>query len=326
MTAALTVIALATTAAVISPQPALAQADAQTWPQRTFRFIVPFGPGSAADISARVVAERGQKTWGKPVIVENKPGGDGLVSIGAFVSAKDDHTLFLSPSTTFLVHPYTHENLPYNIDRDFRPISWITTTPIGVAVTATLPVKTLKDFVDHSKREGGKVNYGISGGFLEFIWDGFRRKNNVPMSKVPFRDIVQAPIDLGEGRISVLMTSVTTHGPMLRAGKTKLIAICDPERSDVAPGVPTVVESGYPELLTPSLNILFGPAHMPLQLRQRIANDIAAALKEKEVQVRLRAGGMQIVGAGPEKVAETLKEHHALVARVAEVLGVTKKK
>jgi tripartite-type tricarboxylate transporter receptor subunit TctC len=145
------------------------------------------------------------------------------------------------------------------------------------------------------------------------------------MSKVPFRDIVQAPIDLGEGRIAVLMTSVTTHGPMLRAGKTKLLAVCDPQRSDVAPGVPTVVEAGYPELMAPSLNILFGPAHMPLALRQSIAKDIAAALKEKEVQDRLRAGGMQIVGAEPEKVIETLKEHHALVARVAQVLGVTRK-
>lgn len=320
-----TFVAIAAAAAVSFPLSAVAQTDAQAWPQRNVRLIVPFGPGSASDISARVVAERMQKTWGRPVIVENKPGGDGLVSIGAFVTAKDDHTLFVTPSTTFLVHPYTHENLPYDLDRDFQPISWITTTPIGVAVTATLPVSTLKEFVDYSKREAGKVNYGISGGFLEFVWDGFRRKNDIPMSKVPFRDIVQAPLDLGEGRINVLMTSVTTHGPMLRAGKTKLLAVCDPQRSENAPGVPTVIEAGYPELLAPSLNIMFGPSHMPLQLRQRMAREIAEMLKDKEVLDRLRAGGMQAVGEGPEVIAKTLKEHHELVARVAQVLGVTRK-
>ena len=323
---ALTVMGCLACLGLARPQDAFAQTDSQVWPERTVRFIVPFGPGTASDISARVLAERMQKAWGKPVIVENRPGGDGLVSIGAFVSAKDDHTMFLTPSTTFLGHPYMQENLPYVFERDFKAIVWVTSTPIVIAVTSTLPVKTLQDFVEHAKREAGKVNYGISGGFLEFVWDGFRRKQNVPMAKVPFRDIAQAPLDLAEGRIDVLMTSITTHGPMLRAGKTKMLAICDPQRSPLAPDTPTVFEAGYPELRLDSLNVLFGPGQMSPQLRQRIAKDAAEALKEKEVADRLRGASMTVSGAGPEVIEKLIAEQQEQVAGIAKVLGVARKK
>jgi tripartite-type tricarboxylate transporter receptor subunit TctC len=313
-------------ATVHSPQPASAQTGDQAWPQRTVRVIVPFGPGSASDITARVLAERMQNTWGKPVIVENRPGGDGLVSIGAFVTAKDDHILFLTPSTTFLVHPYTHENLPYDFARDFKAIVWLTSTPIVIAVTATLPVNTLPQFVEHAKRQAGKINYGISGGFLEFVWDGWRRKRDVPMAKVPFRDIVQAPLNLAEGQIDVLMTSITTHGPMLRAGKTKMLAICDPQRSPLAPDIPTVLEAGFPELRIDSLNVLFGPSHMSPQLRQRVANDAGNAFKQKDVVDRLRGASMTVSGDGPDVVDKLMAEQQEQVAGIAKVLGVTRKK
>lgn len=305
---------------------AYAQSSTDTWPQRTVKFIVPFGPGAASDVAARLLAERLQKAWSTPVIVENKPGGDGLLSIGAFVSAKDDHTLLLTPSTVFLVHPYTQENLSYDAERDLNPIAWISNTPIGIAVTAKLPVTTLKDFVDYAKQQGGKVNYAVGVGFLEFVWDGFKREHNIPMVKVPFRDIVQAPLDLGEGRIDVLMTSVTTHRPMLLAGKTKLLAICDPKRSDLTRDVPSVVEAGYPGLQSLSMNVLFGPPHMPLALRQRVSNDISSVLKLKEIVDKLRSSGQQEVGAGPEVLSKALADQHAQVTRIAEVLGVSKKR
>jgi len=304
---------------------ALAQGT-QPWPQRTVRFIVPYGPGSAADIAGRLLAERLQKTWDKPVIVENRPGGDGLVSIGVFVTAKDDHTMFLAPTSIFVVHPYTQDNLPYDVDRDLQPVAWIGNTLIGVGVTAALPVATLKDFVDYAKREAGKVNYGISPGFTEFVCDGFMREHAVPMAKVPFRDILQAPIDLGEGRISALMTSVAAHRPQLQAGKTKLLAIANPDRSDLVPGIPTVKEAGYPGLQATPMNAIFGQRDMPLDLRRRVGKDVAAVVKEKDITEKLRISGQQEVGTGPDELAAALAEQHAQVAQVAKLLGVAKKK
>jgi len=311
--------------AIVSTQPAAAQVAEIEWPQRTVRIMVPFGPGSASDISARVLAERLQKTWGRPVIVENRPGGDGLVSIGAFVSAKDDHALFLTPSTTFLAHPYTQENLTYNFARDFKAIVWVTTTPLVIAVPTSSPVNTLAEFVELAKRRQGALNYAISGGYLEFVWDGFMRKREINMAKVPFRDIVQAPLDLAEGRIDVLMTSITTHGPMLRAGRTKMLVICDPQRSPLAPDTMTVFEAGFPELRLDSLNVLFGPSQMSLQLRNRIAQSSAEALKDSEVVERLRGASMIVSGAGPEMVEKLIAEQQVQVAEIAKVLGMSRK-
>ena len=303
-----------------------AQTEQRAWPQRTVRFIIPFGPGAAADVAARILAERLQKVWDKPIVVENRPGGDGLVSLGVFVSAKDDHVLFVSPTSIFVVHPYTQDNLPYDVDRDLQPIAWIGNTLIGIAVTAKLQVGTLQDFVDYAKREAGKVNYGISPGFTEFIFDGFMREHGLSMAKVPFRDILQAPIDLGEGRIQILMTSFAAQRPQIESGKTRLLAIGEPKRSALAPGVPTVHEAGYPGLEATPINAMFGPRDMALELRRRVGADVVAALKDKDVVDRLRASGQQETGAGPDELAAAVAAQHAQVARIAKVLGVSKKK
>ncbi len=326
MSIALTIVASIMASIVSPPRSASAQTTSQSWPERSVRFIVPFGPGSASDITARILAERLQKMWGKPVIVENRPGGDGLVSIGAFVSAKDDHTLLHTPSTVFLVHPYMHAKLPYDPETDLQPIASASSVPIGIAVTATLPAKSMKELVSLARERDGKLNYAVGVGFLEFVWNGFLREHSVPMVKVPFRDVVQAPMDLGEGRIDVLMTSVTTHRPMLQSGKTRLLAINDPKRTDLAPGVPSVVEDGFQNLVLVSTNILFGPSHMEINLRQRVAKDVLTVLEDKEVLDRLRGSGQQVVGSGPEGVAKFLAEQHAQVARIAKVLGISRKK
>ena len=121
---------------IVLSQPCSSQAAriAQTYPSRTVKFILPFGPGSGTDIAARMVGERLSKRWGKPVVIENRPGGDGLVAINAFISANDDHTLLFVPVGTFAVHPYTHDKLPYDADRDLLPIVNVTTLVLAAVV------------------------------------------------------------------------------------------------------------------------------------------------------------------------------------------------
>src|SRR6266568_1234406 len=122
-------------------------ATAQTYPARTVRFIVPFGPASGTDITARLFADRLAARWGKPVLVENRPGGDGLVAIGAFVGANDDHTLLFAPVGTFTVHPYEHGKLPYDVERDLLPIAGVTTIILAVSTSASLKVGSLGELV-----------------------------------------------------------------------------------------------------------------------------------------------------------------------------------
>ena len=192
----------------ITSATASAQAvDAKAWPQRTVRLILPFGPASGADIAARLLGDKLQAIWGKPVVIEGKPGGDGLLSIGTVVNAKDDHVLFFGPSSAYVVHPYVHENLPYDFDRDLLPIAGVARVVVCVSVPTSLGVNTLQEFVAYVKSNPGKTSYGVAPGFSEFVWNGFLRETGLDMAKVPYRDITTAPIDLSEGRIQMLMQS-----------------------------------------------------------------------------------------------------------------------
>ena len=135
----------------------------RAWPQRTVKFILPFGAGSATDIAARLIGEKLTARWGKPVIIENRPGGDGLVAINAFTSANDDHVLLYASSASFLAHPYTQEKLPYNLERDLAPIARVTDTVLSVSVPGSSDIKTVADFVKAAKATPEKVQRGRRG-------------------------------------------------------------------------------------------------------------------------------------------------------------------
>ena len=137
--------------------PLTAHAQTQSWPQRSVRFIVPLGPGSGADIGARMLSDRLAARWGKPVVVENRPGADGLVAIQAFVAANDDHTLLFSPSGSFTVHPFQYEKLPYT-PGDLLPIARVSNTIMAVGVPATAEIASVAEFVARARAEPGKFN------------------------------------------------------------------------------------------------------------------------------------------------------------------------
>src|ERR1700742_4621959 len=135
--------------------PALAQT--QAWPQRSVRFLVPLGPGSGVDITARLIADKLSAKWGKPVVIENKPGGDAIVAITAFTAANDDHTFLMAPTSTFTAHPFLHEKLPYDL-KDLVPIARVSNTIVAVGVPASLGINSLDELIARAKAEPGKLN------------------------------------------------------------------------------------------------------------------------------------------------------------------------
>jgi tripartite-type tricarboxylate transporter receptor subunit TctC len=250
-----TVIARATfcTAAAFAAFAALAlfatpsPAQPQTWPQRPVKFIVPFGPGAGADIGARLIADRLPARWGKAVVVENRPGADGIVSIQAFVTANDDHTLWFGPSGSFTVHPFQYEKLPY-APGDLVPIARVSNTILAVGVPEAMKIGTLADFVARAKAEPGKLNAAVVPGITEF-----------------------------------------------------------------------------PALEVEGLVGLFGPAGMPLDLRERIAADIRAIAADPAISSRL-AGTAQVVNpGGPAEFAAAVEDQRAKIAKIAQTLGLKPK-
>jgi tripartite-type tricarboxylate transporter receptor subunit TctC len=307
--------------ALLANPAAFASAAAQSWPTRTVRFIIPFGPASASDITARLFADRLTARWGKPVVVENRPGGDGLVAIGAFTGANDDHTLLFGPAGTFAVHPYEYDKLPYNAERDLLPISNVSTIILAFSTPATLKLGSVGDFVALARAQPGKLNAAAASGNADFLLFGFLKSSGLQVAKVPYRDILQAPNDLAEARIQALMTSLAVVQPQMQAGRVKVLAVTSRARAPTAPDVPTVVEAGYPALEMESVVGLFGPRGMPADLRERIAGDLAGVL-DPVIRERLEATGQIVNVRGPAEFAAAIEEQRAKLAAIAKVLGI----
>jgi tripartite-type tricarboxylate transporter receptor subunit TctC len=301
----------------------MAGAAAQTYPQRAVKFILPFGPASGVDITSRLLGDKLSKRWGQPVVVENRPGGDGLVSINAFVSANDDHTLLFVPASTYTAHPYTKDKLPYDAERDLLPIVNVTTIVIAIGVPESLNVKSLSEFVALARAKPNTLNVSAAAGNSDFILSGFIKTQGLPVTRVPYRDIQQAPNDLAEGRIHLLMASYATMRPLFQAKKVRVVAVTSGQRVGIASDIPTVAEAGFPYLGMDSLIGIYGPRGMPLALREKIAADVRAIIDaDPTIAARLGATGQVVDIRGPAEFAAGIKEIRDQLAAIAQTLGV----
>jgi tripartite-type tricarboxylate transporter receptor subunit TctC len=310
-------------AALITVAHDVAPAAAQSYPQRAVRFILPFGPGAGADITARMLAERLSVRWGKAVVVENRPGGDGMVAITAFTSANDDHTLLFGPTSTFTAHPYTHDKLPYDPERDLIPVASVAVIVVALASPASLEVASLADFVAMARARPGTLNAAAAAGNSDLALAGFLKELNVQVAKVPYRDIMQAPNDLAEGRIQLLMSSYASMRGPIEAGKVKVLAVTSRQRVAIAPAIPTVAEAGFPFLGLDGLIGVFGPRGMPEALRASIADDMRSVVAtDSTIASRLAATGQVVDVRGPAEFADGVKEQRDKLADIAQALGV----
>jgi tripartite-type tricarboxylate transporter receptor subunit TctC len=296
-------------------------ASAETkWPSRPVRFILTLGAGSGSDIGARLLADRLAQRWGQPVIVENRPGGDAIVAINAFVTAHDDHVLLFSPTSSFTAHVYLHDNLPYQ-PSDLAPITRVSNTIITISVPATLNVNSLKELAAMARAEPGKLNWAGVTGALDFVFAGWLKQEGLNVNKVPYRNPVDAANDLAEGRVQVYEAALAIVRPQLESGKIKLLAVTNTVHAPTQPNLPTVAEAGYPALTIDGLVGLFGPTGMPLELRQRITADIRAVV-DPTIEDRLTTTGQLTNIGGPEEFGKSIDEQRAKIAEFAKELGI----
>jgi len=292
----------------------------ENWPSRPVRFILTLGPGSGSDIGARLLADRLTRLWGQPVIVENRPGGDGIVAINAFVSAHDDHVLLFAPTSSFTAHPFLHENLPYK-PKDLVPITRISNTLIGISVPIDSKVGSLTELVALARAEPGKLNWAGTTGALDFMFAGWLKREGLNITEVPYRNAVDAANDLAEGRVQVYEAALAIVRPQLDAGRIKLLAVVNTARAPTQPKIPTAAEAGYPAMTIDGLVGLFGPPGMPLALRQRITADIRA-VADKTIEDRLTITGQLMNIGGPEEFAASIEQQRSTVAQSAKELGI----
>jgi tripartite-type tricarboxylate transporter receptor subunit TctC len=313
-------LTIATSVLAASAPHALAQTG-PAWPQRAVRFILPLGAGSGSDIGARLFADRLSARWGKPVVVENRPGGDGFVAINAFVGANDDHTLLFAPTSTFTAHPILHSKVPYD-RRDLVPIARVTNTLIALSVPAALKVGSLKELVERARAEPGKLNRASITGALDLVLAGFLKGLDLDVAKVPYRDPVQAVTDLAENRIQVYTAALAIVQSQLQAGTIRAVAMTNHQRAPAAPQIPTAREAGYPALEFDGLVGLFGPRSMAPALRERIATDIREVAADTYIESRLAATGQTLNPGTAAEFGAAIDEQSAKLAAIAKELNI----
>jgi tripartite-type tricarboxylate transporter receptor subunit TctC len=293
---------------------------ADTWPNRTVKLILTLGPGSGTDLGARLLADRLSQRWGQPVVVENRPGGDGIVAINAFIGAHDDHVLLFSPTSSFTAHPYLHDHLPYKAS-DLVPVTRVSNTIVSVSVPSSLNVDTLDKLVALIRAQPGKLNWAGVTGALDFLFAGWLQQENLNMTKVAYKNPVDAANDLAEGRVQAYEAAYQIVRPQVQTGKITLLAVTNTERAPALPNIPTVKEAGQPALTVDGLVGLFGPTGMPLELRQRITADIRA-VADDTIKDRLNTSGQILNIGGPEEFAKSIDEQRDQIEQFARKLGV----
>jgi tripartite-type tricarboxylate transporter receptor subunit TctC len=254
-----------------------------------------------------LLADHLSKHWGKAVVVENRPGADGIVGISAFLAGSlDDHVLLFAPTGTFTAHPFLHEKLSYNPE-GLIPIARVTNTLVSVSVPTALNVNSLAEFMRFVRSQPGLYHWASVTGATDLIFSGFLKLTGVSMVRVPYRDSVLALNDLSEGRIELFLSAMATVLPQVSGGKIKVIAVTNHERAPALPDVPTSAEAGFPALQYDGLVGLFANSQMPIELRERIAGEVRTVTTDPAIAARIAATG-QIVSPGtPSEFAAIAK-------------------
>jgi tripartite-type tricarboxylate transporter receptor subunit TctC len=297
------------------------QAQAQQWPQRSVKFILPLGPGSGVDITARLVGDKLSKKWGQSVVIENRPGGDSIVAINAFIGAADDHTLLFTPTGAFTAHPFLHDKVPYDI-KELAHVARVTSTVVAFAVPTASGITTVKELLEKTKANPGKLNWASATATNEYLFAAYMKKVGLSMTKVPYKDSVAPINDLAEGRIDFYLGAYAIIRPHAASGKVKILSITNRERAKGVPDLPTAREAGYPDLEFDGLVGLFGPKTMASSARDSIAADVKAVLSEPDVVARLTATGQILSPGNAAEFAAAMKAQQEQVNAAAAAIGM----
>ncbi|HSV82171.1 MAG TPA: tripartite tricarboxylate transporter substrate binding protein [Ramlibacter sp.] len=287
-------------------------AQAQAFPSKPVKIVVPFAPGGATDILARVLAEKMAPKLGQPVIVDNKPGAAGIVGTDAVAkAAPDGHTLVLGLSNTLLTNQFLYAKLPYDVQRDLVLVSQVATAPLLLVVHAGVPAANARELQQHIQRNKGKVAYGSYGaGAYPHLAGAYMNEGlKGEMAHVAYKGEAPMMQDLVAGNIQMAYASALQAKPHIDTGRIKAIGVTGEQRIGVLPNVPTLVEQGLSDQayrLTGWLAFA-APAGTPKAVVQRLADEIRAACEQPDVKARIAAMGFEVKASTPEAFAIAYK-------------------
>ncbi|WP_354067457.1 tripartite tricarboxylate transporter substrate binding protein [Bradyrhizobium sp. OAE829] len=299
--------------------PMSARAD---WPERQVKLIVTFPPGSANDAAARIFADALGKKWGKPVVVEDRPGAEGTIGVGSFVASQDDHTLLYTVAGSITVAPLLVDRLPYDVNHDLVPIASTTAIVLTLAVSNQLSVNSIPELIAALRTNPEKYAWASGPTLPRFVFSAFLKQHDLKMNFVSYRDASQPQADLGEGRIQALLTSLTASSSPVQAGKARFLAVVNPSRAATLPDIKTVRELGYPELEIDGLAGIYGGKALSEAVRNRIAADVAAICRDADVRRKLETSGHNVLNGTTEELKQAIEKQRAAVNQLTKVIDI----
>jgi len=300
-------------------------ARAQAFPAKPLKVILPYTAGSPNDVIARVIGPVLSARLGQSVVVENRPGGGTAIGLKAVMSAEaDGHTLLFTNTPTHVIAQVVSKGFTYDPLKDFVPIVTVGSTSLVLVVPASLPANNLREFIAYAKANPGKLNVGFGQGTLpHLVGEAFKLATATDIASIPYRGGAQAITDMLGGRIHMNLGAGATLVPLIREGKIKALAVTSPRRSVDLPDVPTMAESGLPDLTTVTYYGFFGPAGTPADVVARINQDINESLKTPELRAAMVRVGFEPTGGSPQDFALLIAEQLKRWAPLATSTGFT---
>jgi tripartite-type tricarboxylate transporter receptor subunit TctC len=299
-------------------------AQAQAFPDRPVRLVVPYAAGGSTDVIARALGHELSEMWGQPVVIDNRPGAGTIIASEIVAkSAPDGYTLLVS-TTSFTILPSLTTKLPYDPDKDFEPITLINTTPLVLVVNPSVPARSVKELIALAKASPGRLNFGSagSGGSNHLAGELFNAMTGIRMVHVPYKGNAPALNDLVGGHVDVVFNGLTSAIPLIKAGKLRPLAVTSLTRAGALPDLPTLDELGLKGFRAVAWNALSAPARTPKAVIAKISADAQKVLHTPGLVERLKAEGSDPVGNSPEQFAAFLRDESATWKKVIQFAGI----
>ena len=313
-------IALAAVAVALCA-PAL---GADGWPAKPVRMVTAFGPGSASDIVARMIAENLQKAFGQTFVVENKPGASGIIAASMVAeAAPDGYTLFLTTNTANSANPYLFKKLPYDPIKSFTPIARVCNFPFVLAVEASLPVQSVGELIEYSGKQPNGLSYAYGNSTGQVAGAAFKSLTKVKATAIPYKSTPQAMTDLVGGQVAYMFVDLASSQPHMKAGRLRALAVSTEARSKLAPQLPSVAEAAnLPGFDLAAWVGVMGPAGMPADIVARLSHEINAMLQRPDVVARLTELGAEVSPAPAAEFGEYLERQLAVWRTKVQEAGI----
>ncbi|HSN40584.1 MAG TPA: tripartite tricarboxylate transporter substrate binding protein [Burkholderiales bacterium] len=297
---------------------------AQTYPGGPMRIIVPFPPGGGTDILSRLLAQKLHESFGQPVVIDNRPGAGGTLGSTIAARATGDGLTILTVPAGYASFSSLYKHLAFEPERDLAPVSRLASGPLVLVVHPSLPVKSVRQLIALARKQPGEINYGSSGaGTLPHLSaELFSSMAGIKMTHIPYKGAGAAVADVLAGRVPVYFMNILQSLTLIKTGKLRALGVTTPERSPIAPELPSIAESGLKDFDMTNWYGMLVPAATPREAIARLSTEVARVLQLPELRKRLAQDGMTVVASTPEQFAGFLARETAKYARIIEAAGI----